>query len=219
MAIVIQKPVTPAGRVSWTEKEKDKIVSLFSNPSFTLPGHLLMLVSDQRRSCQVSRAAEVWDWLWFLRKQLQHLHVWSSLHPFSQTWMPSWLKSPLISLLYTEKGGKQGWRTAWRRIQEMLASPEVASYCSGRPDPALPVLRLPHRLGLRSEMNVPLPVSLNVPEWESCKHGTETNLRCVLEALHPPFPVSQRTNPKTKASREADGKLLPFSRGFCFCNL
>lgn len=86
--------------------------------------------------------------------------------------MPSWLKSPLISLLYTEKGGKQGWRTAWRRIQEMLASPEVASpevasYCSGRPDPALPVLRLLHRLGLRSKMNVPLPVSLDVPAWET----------------------------------------------------
>lgn len=80
-------------------------------------------------------------------------------------------------------------------------------------------LRLPHRLGLRSEMNIPLPVSLDVPEWESCKHGTETNLRCVLEALHPPFPVSQRTNPKTKARREEDSKLLPFSRGFCFCDL
>lgn len=143
--------------------------------------------------------------------------------------MPSWLKSPLISLLYTEKGGKQGWCAAWRRVQERLASPEmaspevaspeVASYCSGRPDPALPVLRLSHRLGCRSEMNVPLPVSLDVPEWESWKHGTETNLRCVLEALHPPFPVSQRTNPKTKARREADGKLLPFSCGFCFCNL
>lgn len=123
--------------------------------------------------------------------------------------MPSWLKSPLISLLYTEEGGKQGRCTAWRRIQERLASPEMASSCSGRPAPALPALQLPCRRGLRSEVNAPLPPSLDVPKWESWKHGTETNLWCELEALLPPFPVSQRTNPKAEAEGKLNATLLP----------